>query len=53
MQDYYYFLVTSDKRTRISQEEIFHDVGVVLTAAVRKVAGSEHDDGIQALTIVT
>lgn len=37
----------------ILQEEIFHDVGVVLTAAVWEVAGCKHNDGIQALTIVT
>lgn len=45
--------MTKDKRTLILQEEILHDVGVVLTAAVRKVAGSKHDYGIQAFTIVT
>lgn len=37
----------------ILQEEILHDVCVVLTAAVREVAGCEHDDGIQTLTIIT
>lgn len=37
----------------ILQEEILHDVCVVLTAAVWEVAGCEDDDGVQALTIVT
>lgn len=45
--------MTQGKRSGVSQEEILHDVGVVLTAAVWKVAGSKHDDGIQAFTIVT
>lgn len=37
----------------ILQEEVLHDVRVVLTAAVRKVAGCKHDDGVQTLAIVT
>lgn len=30
----------------VVQEEILHDVRVVFTAAIREVAGGEHDDGI-------
>ncbi len=37
----------------ILQEEILHDVCVVLTAAVREVAGCKHNDGVQTLTIIT
>lgn len=37
----------------ILQEEILHDVCVVLTATVREVAGCKHDDGIQTLPIIT
>lgn len=36
-----------------SQEEVFHDVVVVCTAAVRQVTGREHDDGIKAFSIIT
>lgn len=35
------------------QEEILHDVCVVLTAAVRQIAGCKHYDGIQTLSIIT
>lgn len=36
-----------------SQEEVFHNVVVILTAAVRQVACREHDDGVQAFAIIT
>lgn len=36
-----------------SQEEVFHDVVVVWTAAVRQVTGGENNNGVQALAIVT
>lgn len=35
-----------------SQEEVFHDVVVVGTAAIRQVAGREYNDGIQALAVI-
>lgn len=41
------------QREGLLQEEILHDVRVVLAAAVGEVAGSEHDDGIQALAVIT
>lgn len=34
------------------QEEVFHDVVVVRTAAVRQVTSREHDDGVQAFSII-
>lgn len=37
----------------ILQEEILHDVCVILTAAVREVAGCKYNDGIQTLAIIT
>lgn len=36
-----------------SQEEVFHDVVVVWTAAVRQVTGREHNDRIKAFSIIT
>lgn len=42
-----------DNKERILQEEIFHDVRVVVTAAVRKVAGCKHDDGIQTFPVIS
>ena len=35
------------------QEKVLHDVGIVLTTAVREIAGSKHYDGIQPLSIIT
>lgn len=43
----------ADRSGWFLQEEVLHDVGVVLTAAVREMAGCKHDDGIQALSIIT
>lgn len=36
-----------------SQEEVLHDVVVVCTAALRQVAGREHNDGVKALAVIT
>lgn len=36
-----------------SQEEVFHDVVIVWTAAVRQVTGRENNDRVQAFAIVT
>lgn len=36
-----------------SQEEVFHDVVVVWTAAVRQVTGRENNDGIKAFAVIT
>lgn len=36
-----------------SQEEVFHDVVIVWTAAVGQVTGRENNDRVQAFAIVT
>lgn len=38
---------------RHSQEEILHDVVIICQVAVREVAGSKHDDGVETFPVIS
>lgn len=45
-------LLSLPELSRHSQEEVFHDVVIIGQVAVREVAGSKDDDGIETFSVV-